>query len=243
MSGLRFSRELLKVIYDKKITQEINTVERLDMSEFIEECLMNYLNINLCEISNEKVSLNVRLLNNEQIINEESDIVFNNYVYIYLNPLNKLEETIKILIDNELFEFEYEPFYVGKGNGNRMLEHLKLLDSDLNITKKEKIKMIIETGNEPIIRVVKNELTNVEAFNLENILISKLNGITNMVGGKSKKTKYSVDSYKSTLEYKKKKKIIELLNLGKKNRDIANELNISERTIYRLKKGLKIIEV
>jgi DNA-binding CsgD family transcriptional regulator len=31
--------------------------------------------------------------------------------------------------------------------------------------------------------------------------------------------------------------------MGKKNWEIAAELNISERTIYRLKKGLKIIDI
>jgi hypothetical protein len=124
-----------------------------------------------------------------------------------------------------------------------MLEHLKLLDSDVNTDKKEKIKMIIESGNDPIIKIVKNELTSVEAFNLENILISKLTNVSNLIGGKTKKIKYKVENYKSSLEYNKKKKIIDLLNMGKKNWEIAAELNISERTIYRLKKGLKIIDI
>lgn len=243
MSGLKFSRELLKVIYNKKITQEINTGERLTMSEFIEDCLIDYLNINLCEINDEKITIDVKIYNDKYKILDEPDIIFNNYVYVYLNPLKKLNESIKLLIGSDLIEFDYEPFYVGRGYGDRMLQHLKLLESDNNISKKEIIKEIIESGNDPIIKVVKNELTNVESINLENILISKLKDLTNMIGGKNNKIEYKVENYKSTLEYIKKKKIIELLNKGVKNKIIAKELNISERTIYRLKKGLKIVEV
>jgi hypothetical protein len=171
---------------------------------------------------------------------EDKDLVFNNYVYVYSNPLVKLKDPLKILIGQEMFEFDYLPFYVGKGSGTRMLYHLKLDDCDLNLEKKETIKKIFESGNEPIITLVKNELTNVEAFTLENILITKLENLTNISGGKSKNLEYKVGSYKTTLEYDKKNKISTLLSEGKRVKEISKILNISERTIYRLKKDMVI---
>jgi len=105
------------------------------------------------------------------------------YVYIYLDPRKpgkyKYGE----------YEFDYEPFYVGKGLGKRIYRHLQLLDNFL--PKSNKIKKIIkETENNPVIVKFKENLTEIESFDLERVLIKiigrkdlKLGPLTNLTYG------------------------------------------------------------
>jgi hypothetical protein len=52
------------------------------------------------------------------------------YVYIYLDPRKKGFYKYGKL------NFQFQPFYIGKGNGNRMYDHLKLKKNDTNYHKK-----------------------------------------------------------------------------------------------------------
>ena len=47
MVDLKLSRQLIKEVYIRKLKYERDTLEDITMSEFIEECLMNYLDINI----------------------------------------------------------------------------------------------------------------------------------------------------------------------------------------------------
>lgn len=87
------------------------------------------------------------------------------YVYIYLDPRKK-----GTFIYDDL-EFDYEPFYVGKGKGPRYLRHLK---SKTNQIKVNKIKSIINDNYEPLIIKYKENLTNEESLELEIELIEKI---------------------------------------------------------------------
>jgi len=94
----------------------------------------------------------------------------NYYVYIYLDPTKKGN-----YIYND-FIFDYEPFYVGKGKGKRAYVHLSKYrnDNKHNKLKYNKISKILSRGKEPIILFYSENLTELDAFNLEILLIEKI---------------------------------------------------------------------
>ena len=51
-------------------------------------------------------------------------------------------------IENHEIEFEYEPFYIGKGCGSRLTTHLKetINNPELKTRKHQKIRSILKTG-------------------------------------------------------------------------------------------------
>lgn len=85
------------------------------------------------------------------------------YVYIYLNPLKPGYYTYG---DNI---FDFEPFYVGKGNGRRFLDHL--VNQEGSQEKNHLINSLLDSNNYPIIIKIKEKLSEDEAFHLEKKLI------------------------------------------------------------------------
>lgn len=88
------------------------------------------------------------------------------YVYAYLDPRNLGQ------YDYGYCSFEYEPFYIGKGKGDRCDSHLyEARVTNYNNHKLNKIRSILNSGLEPIILKVQTGLSELDAFSLgENIM-------------------------------------------------------------------------
>ncbi len=83
-------------------------------------------------------------------------------------------------IENHEIEFEYEPFYIGKGCGSRLTTHLKetINNPELKTRKHQKIRSILKTGIIIPKKIVLN-LNSEEAFELEVYFIESIGRIEN----------------------------------------------------------------
>jgi len=88
------------------------------------------------------------------------------YNYIYLDPRKTGN------FNYGEFHFAYEPFYVGKGKGNRLYDHLKeSMNRTHNKWKIAKIKKIKKQGLNPIIIKIYNDISEKTALQNEMNLI------------------------------------------------------------------------
>ena len=110
------------------------------------------------------------------------------YVYAYFNPL----KAIATEIDDTVFE--YQPFYIGKGCGERMHVHMKeaqLLKESVvelkrtNLHKCNTINQILDAGKYPIIVKLFEDLTAADALAEESRLILQLGTRANIEGVKA----------------------------------------------------------
>lgn len=99
------------------------------------------------------------------------------YVYIYLNQTKKGKWLFKNL------EFEYQPFYVGKGRKKRDITHLCQYSLKAHNFKNSIIKSIVsKTGEQPIHYRVYENLSNSEAIELEIEMIKHFGRKDNKTG-------------------------------------------------------------
>lgn len=165
----------------------------------------------------------------------------NSYVYVYLDTRKP-----GIFIYDEL-NFEYEPFYVGKGCGNRAYDHINE-KRIINAHKSGKIKKIKDCCLSPKILFLYENLDDVEAQKIEIEVIEKIgrypNGpLTNMTNGGDgslglKRSIESIDKQKESIrnnkEWYDKMKSVEfsnkMSNILKKYYSIdENRMLVSER--------------
>lgn len=106
------------------------------------------------------------------------------YIYAYLDT------RIMGTFTYENYTFNFEPFYIGKGFGNRLYQHLKLLEES-NPFKNAIIKKIYKENKEPIIiKIIDNIQNEQKAFILERDIINcigrrdkNLGPLTNLTDG------------------------------------------------------------
>jgi hypothetical protein len=92
------------------------------------------------------------------------------YVYIYLDPRRSGKYKYGDL------EFDFLPFYVGKGMRNRYKQHLFEKRLQKNSHKNNILKKILKNGFDPLdfVLIYKDELTEEEALTIEKEIIAKI---------------------------------------------------------------------
>lgn len=158
------------------------------------------------------------------------------YVYVYCDPRKK--GNYSYMENGVGIDFEYEPFYIGMGKGNRVKIHLSEA-KDNNFEKKKgnnkykirKIRKIWSENKEPIIYKIVEKLNQYDAKLIEKFLITLIgrydlcNGIlTNLTGGG--------DGLINISDYiKKKKKKTRKLTLKKNPEILENMKKNRKKTI------------
>lgn len=161
------------------------------------------------------------------------------YVYAYLDP----RKPGKFKYDN--YKFDYEPFYIGKGKGNRYKIHLGMYDN--NNYKNNKIRKIINNKMIPIILKISENLSEEMSIILEKDLIKLLGRkdkdrgpLVNFTDGGE-----GISGYKFTNEYLRsvKKRVIKydivgnILDMYETVDEASIKNNISKNSIIRCCNG------
>lgn len=91
------------------------------------------------------------------------------YIYAYLDPRKPGS------FNYGNWTFDFEPFYIGKGSGQRYKVHLENRHLKHNSPKNQKIKKLIKSGMLPVIKMVQENITiEQQAFELEINLIAAI---------------------------------------------------------------------
>ena len=144
--------------------------------------------------------------------------ILNNYVYVFFDPRDE------------------QPFYVGKGCGNRAFDHF----SDQSESEKSRrIKEIEESGHEPRIEILRYGLSKSEASHIEAAVIDILgtDKLTNVYRGEHSKGFGRISTLDLTTLLKAKPVKIShsaiLLNINKLYRS-----NMSTNELYEITRGV-----
>jgi len=154
------------------------------------------------------------------------------YIYAYLDPRKLGKYTYKE------YSFDYEPFYIGKGQDDRMFSHLKeTLENTCNTHKTGKIQHIKEVGLNPIIFKIRDNLKEQESYSLEKKYIKTI-GRSDLKKGPLTNQTDGGDGLTNHIFSEEHKKNLSKANSGKK---ISNE-TMAKRALNPPKNNKSVIQ-
>ena len=156
-------------------------------------------------------------------------MVNNYYVYALLDPRKSGEFKY-----DENIIFEYEPFYIGKGKGQRIDQHFhkSQIERDSNRCKVNKILKIKEQGYNPIKIKIYENLEEENSLNLEKYIISIIgkDKLTNLTDGGEKTVHWNDLSLEIQLKLRKLRSENMLGSKNPmKNEETSNKIRMSKK--------------
>jgi hypothetical protein len=158
------------------------------------------------------------------------------YVYVYLDPRKPGH-----YVYGE-YEFDHEPFYVGKGSNGRMYDHLRCEGTDFT-DEIEKIQT--ERHYDPLIMKYKETLTEKQAYKLEGHMIDTIGRMCKETGplyNRLRSGDEPIIRRKRPDKDRMARSIIEMLKCGKTYREIQKELGISLGKIFYVNKEYNVVD-
>ncbi len=202
------------------LVKKFHLINEAQVVEHIERAVLSYYSIELSDLQS-----------------IDSNVLYDAYVYVYLNP--SISGKWHIYGNEYVYNM---PIYVGKGQGDRKTSHLHYA---ANSNLASELRKLRNNHQEPIIKVYNNGCTHEMAFNLENYIIARLREQEVILCNKTQQTdvgKYvrEIEVTSFNLETALNSILLDALNNTRTFKEAASMLGISERTLYRKMKTLRI---